>query len=119
VRKSLFWKGITFGIVGVIIFFTLTYASEKDTIKFQGYVMDLNFGKRMMDVNEMLFVWDEKTIINNHAGLPTTMDKLKPHSWVYIEAERDNVKKQMVIRKIYLLPKYIDKKERNRYPFMQ
>lgn len=117
--KSLFWKGITFGIVGMIIFFTLTYASEEDTIKLQGIMMGLNLGKKMMVVNERPFVWDEKTIINNDQGSLITIDKLKLDSWVYIEGERDKVNKRIMIKKIYLLPKYIDNKERNRYPFMQ
>ena len=117
--KSLFRKGITFGIVWMIIFFALTSASGEDKIRLQGYLMNLNSEKKMMMVNEGLFIWDEKTIINNDVGSPIPIEKFKPDSWVYIEGERDKVKKCIVIRKIYLLPKYIDKKERNRYPFMQ
>jgi hypothetical protein len=119
VGKSLFWKGIALGIGCVIIFFTLTYASEEDIIKLQGIIMDLDLGKKLMTVNERLFVWDEKTIISNAEGSLIPMEKLKPNSWVYIEGERDKVKKRIMIRKIYLLPKYIDGKERHLYPFIK
>ena len=115
--KSLAWKGIFLSIVWVIIFLTSALASEEDKIKFQGKIMGLNLEKKMMIVNEGLFVWDEETVINNHEGSLITIEKFKPDSWVYIEGER--IKKQIVIRKIYLLPKYVDNKERNRYPFMQ
>jgi hypothetical protein len=119
VRKSLFWKMMALGIGCLIIFFALTYASEEDIIKFQGIIMDLDFGKKLMIVNERLLVWDEKTIISNAEGSLIPMEKLKPNSWVYIEGERDKVKKQVMIRKIYLLPKYIDGKERHLYPFIR
>jgi len=115
--KSIFRKGITFGTVWMIIFFALTYASGGEKIRLQGHLMGLNLEKKVMIVNEGLFVWDEKTVINNHEGSPITIEKFKPDSWVYIEGEK--VKKQIVIRKIYLLPKYIGGKERYRYPFMQ
>ena len=115
--KNSVWKGIILSIVCMIILLTSTYASEEDKIKFQGKIMNLNLERKMMIVNEGLFVWDEKTVINNHEGSLVTIEKFKPDLWVYIEGER--VKKQIVIRKIYLLPKYIDNKERNRYPFMQ
>jgi hypothetical protein len=118
VGKSLFWKGIICGIVWMIIFLTLTYASEEGKIKLQGIIMDIDLKTNMMTVNERLFVWDEKTIISNEKGSPITIDKFKPKSWVYIEGERD-INKRMMIEKLYLLPKHVGNKERNLYPFME
>ena len=117
--KSLYRKGIALGTVWVIIFLALTYAFGEDNVRFQGHLMDLNLEKRMMLVNEGVLVWDDKTVINNDAGSPIPIEKFKPGSWVFIEGERDKVKKRIVIRKLFLLPKYIDYKERSRYPFMQ
>jgi hypothetical protein len=48
-----------------------------------------------------------------------TIDKSRPKTWVYIEGERDKYNNRIIINKIYLLPKYIDKKEKHLYPFMQ
>ena len=103
----------------MVILLTSTYALEEDKIKFQGKIMDLNLGKNMMIVNERLFILDDNTIIKNVEGSLITIEKIKMNSWAYIEAERDKTKNQMVIKKINLLPKHIDNKERNRYPFMQ
>ena len=119
--KNLNCKGIAPNIVWVIILFTLTYAFGEDQIRLQGKVMELNIKGNMMIVNERLFVWDEKTIMNNDKGIPITIDKFKPKSWVYIEGERDKIKsdKRIMIKKIYLLPKRIGKNERDLYPFIQ
>ena len=117
--KSLVWKGITLSVVWMIIIFTLTYASGEDQLRLQGKIMSLDLKKNEMIVNEEFFVWDDKTIMNNEKGSLITINKFKLKSWVYIEGERDKVNKRIVIRKIYLLPKRIDNKERNRYSFMQ
>jgi len=81
--------------------------------------MELDLKKSMMIVNEKLFIWNPKTIFNDEKGKPITVEKLSTKSWVYIEGENDKVHKRVVAQKIYLLPKYIDRKERHRYPFMQ
>jgi len=98
---------------------TLALASEEDIIKIQGVVMTLDVNKNTMIVNEKLFVWRENTAIYNDKGSPLTIDKFKPKSWVYIEGERDKNNRQIIIKKIYLLPKYVDKRERHLYPFME
>ena len=117
--KSFLFKGITLGIISVLLFFSLSFASEEGSIRLQGRVMQISLDNRMMMVNEGLFFWDEKTIINNHKGSPITPEMLKKNSYVYIEAENSKAIKGLRIRKIYLLPKYIDNKGRSRYPFMQ
>ena len=117
--KSLFRKGIILGAIGAIIVLASTYALGEDTVRFQGRLMVLNFEKRMMAVNESELVWDDKTAIYDDARSPIPIEKLKPGSWVFIEAERSKNQKHTVIRTLYLLPRYINYKERSRYPFMQ
>ncbi len=119
--KNPIGKGIALNIVWVIILFALTYAFGEDRIRLQGIIMELNMKTNMMIVNERLFVWDEKTIMNNDKGSPITIDKFKPKSWVYIEGDRDKIKtdKRIMIKKIYLLPKRIGKNERDLYPFIE
>jgi outer membrane protein assembly factor BamE (lipoprotein component of BamABCDE complex) len=98
---------------------TLAFASEEDTAKIQGIVMALDINKNTMIVNEKLFVWNQNTAVYNDKGSPMTIDKFKPQTWVYIEGERDKNNRRIIINKIYLLPKYVDKKERHLYPFME
>ena len=113
-------------IVGMILvschLFTssmLAYSSEEDMVKIQGMIMELDLKKNTMIVNEKLFVWSQNTAAYNDKGSPMTIDKFKPQTWVYIEGERDKNNRRIIINKIYLLPKYIDEKERPLYPFMQ
>jgi hypothetical protein len=98
---------------------TLALSSEEDTAKIQGIVMAIDVNKNTMIVNEKLFVWKENTAIYNDKGSPLTIDKFKPKAWVYIEGENDKNNRRIIINKIYLLPKYVDKKERHLYPFME
>jgi hypothetical protein len=85
----------------------------------QGIVMEVDLKKNMIVVNERMFAWDPNTIFYNEKGSPLTVDKLRAKTWVYIEGMRDNVRKRLVAEKIYMLPKYIDEKEKHLYPFME
>lgn len=73
----------------------------------------------MMIVNERQFSWDQQTLFYSEKGYPITLDQFKEKSWVYIEGEKDKLNKRIVIKKIYLLPKYVDNKEKHLYPFME
>jgi len=120
VAKSIICKGIVISVAWVVLFFALGSASEEESIRFQGKVMDIRLEKRIMTVNEGMFFWDEKTLINDHKGSPIPPEMIKKKSWVYIEAETHKKTKNGIrIRSIHLLPKYIDNKEQSRYPFMQ
>ena len=118
-KKRIFYKEVILVIFSILIFSFLTFASDEGIVRVQGIVMELDLKKNMMIVNERTFVWDQKTIFYNEKGSPITVDKLNTKTWVYIEGMRENVKKRVVAEKIYLLPKYIDEKEKYRYPFMQ
>jgi len=119
VKKSLLVGGMIFISFYLFIFSTLAFASEEDIVNIQGMIMDLDVKKNTMIVNEKLFVWSQNTSIYNDKGSPITIDQFKPKAWVYIQGERDKNNNRIIIHKIYLLPKYIDKKERPRYPFME
>jgi len=119
VKKRLLIGGIILISSYLLIFSTLAFASEDDIVKIQGMIMDLDVNKNTMIVNEKLFVWSQNTTLYNDKGFPLTIDKFKPKSWVYIEGERDKNNRRIIINKIYLLPKYVDKKERHLYPFME
>lgn len=117
--KGLFSKGLFWGIAWMIIFVTIPYAYGEDEIRLQGWLMGLNLEKKILMINEGSYILGDETIINNVAGSPISIRDLKPNSWVYIEGEKDKVNKRIMVKKIYLLPKYISYKEQNRYPFMQ
>ena len=118
-KKSLLVGGMIFISFYLFIFSTLAFASEEDIVNIQGMIMDLDVKKNTMIVNEKLFVWSQNTSIYNDKGSPITIDQFKPKTWVYIQGERDKNNNRIIIHKIYLLPKYIDKKERPRYPFIE
>jgi hypothetical protein len=96
---------------------TLTLASEEGISKTQGPIMSIDFKKNIMVVNEKTFIWNKSSIFNDERESKITVDKFKPKSWVFIEGEKGD--KYIIIKKVYLLPKYVDKKERYLYPFMQ
>jgi len=70
-------------------------------------------------INEMRIHIDKRTQILNAHNVSIPITELKPKRWVYIETEKDPVLKIDRARKIYLLPRYINPQEVNRYPFMR
>ncbi len=106
-------------ILFLLTFSALTFASDTNIVKMQGFLMSFDLKKNTVVINEMTFVWDQNTVFNNEKGSSVTVDKLKIKTWVYIEGENDKVHKRWVAKKIYVLPKYIEPKERHLYPFIQ
>lgn len=96
----------------------LTFASDPGIVKIQGVVMAVNLKQNSLTVNERTFSWDPQTLISNEKGQPVAPDKLKPQGWVYIEGIPDKTNRRNIAKKIYLIPKFIEKKERHLYPFM-
>ena len=81
-------------------------------------VMELDWRKKMITVNERSFAFDQNTIVYSEKGSPIPQDRLKTKTWVFIEGVKDKSQKK-VAKKIYLLPKYIDEKEKRLYPFIK
>jgi hypothetical protein len=97
----------------------LTSALQGDIVKLQGVVMVVDVKQGTFVVNEKLFVWDQHTAIQTEKGVPTTIDKLKVKDWVYVEGVEDTVRNRIEVKKIYLLSKRIDRKEKHLHPFME
>lgn len=106
-------------VLFTLVISSLTFASERDIVKTQGLVMAVYLSKNLMIVNERRYVWDQKTVFFNDKGSAITVDKLQTKAWVYIEGEEDRINKRVWAKKIYLLPKYINEKEKHLYPFME
>jgi hypothetical protein len=79
-------------------------AEEKNEVRIQGKVMELDVMKKTVIVNEKTFAWDQNTLFFNEKGSPITADKLTLQSQVSIEATRVK-SKPSIIKKIYLLSK--------------
>jgi hypothetical protein len=107
-----------FVVSSIIVFSTLTFASEEGTYKNQGSLMNIDHMKNTMIVNERRFAWNQNTAFYDSKGFLTGIDGFKPKSWVYIEGKK-HINNIILIEKIYLLPKYVGKKEKHRYPFME
>jgi hypothetical protein len=106
-------------LFSVFILATLALAQDTDIVKLQGRVMQLDLEKNVMTVNERLFVLDSQTSVRDEKEYPISIDRLKPEAWVYVEGKNNKAIKKLVAKKIYLLPKYIEKRERHLYPFME
>jgi hypothetical protein len=117
VRKANVYRFVMFTIVFMFIFSALAFAQGQDAFKIQGLIMNVDFQKKVMIVNESTFIWDQNTKFYNDKGSPVTVDKLRAKTWVYIQGVKDSAGKRMMAEKIYILPKYIDKKEKHLYPF--
>lgn len=80
--------------------------------------MSLDLYRNVITVNERVFVLDSQTLIKDEKHHSISMDGLKPEAWVYVVGENNRTIKKLVAQKIYLLPRYIERKERHLYPFM-
>jgi hypothetical protein len=112
-------KGILLSVFFLLVFSALTFSADINIVKMQGTVMSVDLKKSTVVISEKTFVWDQKTAFYNEKGSPITVDSLKIKGWVYIEGENDKANKRWVAKKIYLLPKFIERKERYLYPFIQ
>ena len=118
-KKSLLIGGIILISCHLFIFCALVLASGEDIVKIQGMIMAVDTYKKTMIVNEKSFAWSQNTATYDAKGSPITIVKFSPNTWVYIEGQKDKNNRLTIIDKIYLLPKYISKKERHLYPFMK
>ena len=112
-------KGIPLSVIFIIVFSASVLAAEEEIVQVQGLMMALDLKKNAMIVNEKIFAFNQNTTFHNDKGAAITIDKLRPKMWVYIEGLKDKTNKRIIARKIYLLPKYIEEKEKRLYPFIQ
>jgi hypothetical protein len=102
----------------ILIFSASAIAAEQDMVRIQGMIMELDLKRNKMVVNEKVFFWDANTLFYNENASPIKGDKFKTDTWVYIEGVRDSNIRQITIKKIYHLPKYIERDEGDLYPFI-
>ena len=98
-------KGIILIVCFIFLFSALAFAQGKD-VQSKGRVMEFDFAKKTVIVNEKTFVWDANTLFYDEKGSPITItaDRLAKGTLVRIEATYIK-KKPLVIKKLYLLPK--------------
>ena len=100
-----FGKGIIVIVCFIFLFSALAFAQGKD-IQSKGKVMQLDFAKKTVIVNEKTFFWDANTLFFDEKGSPIsiTEDRLVKGTMVRIEATWIK-NKPLVIKKLFLLPK--------------
>lgn len=102
----------------ILIFSASAIAAEQDMVRIQGKVMELDLKRNKIVVNEKVFFWDANTLFFDENASPIKGDKFKTDTWVYIEGVRDSNIRQITIKKIYRLPRYIERDESELYPFI-
>jgi hypothetical protein len=119
-QKVIFRQSIIFILIAFFTISFLAFAADQERVRFQGKVMELSSKKeKMMIVSERTIAWNEGTEFYNHKGISIPVENIKKGNWVYIDSVNDKKIRRITAKKIYLLPKYIDKKERYLYPFMK
>lgn len=100
-----FGKEVALIVCFVFLFSALAFAQGKD-IQTKGKVMQFDFAKKTVIVNEKTFVWDANTLFYDEKGTPIsiTEDRLIKGTRVSIEATWIK-NKPLVIKKLHLLPK--------------
>ena len=81
--------------------------------------MAVDLKKHTMVVNERMCTWNQETIIRNERGLPAALDQLKAKNWIYVEGVYDKVHHRVLAKTVYLLPKFVEKKDKGQYRFIK
>ena len=103
-KIKFFGKEVALIVCFIFLFSGLAFAQGKD-IQTKGKVMQLDFAKKTVIVNEKAFFWNPNTLFFDVKGSPIliTEDKLQKGTWVSIEATWIK-SKPLVIKKLSLLP---------------
>jgi len=105
-------------LCSILLLSASVFAAEQGVVKIQGKIDEIDLKKNRIVVNEKVFFWDANTLFYNENAFPIKVDKFKTDTWVYIEGVRNTGTRQITIKKIYHLPKYIDRGEGDLYPFI-
>jgi hypothetical protein len=105
VKIKFFGKELILIVCFFFLFSGLAFAQGKD-IQSKGKVMELDFAKKTVIVNEKTFVWNANSLFYDVKGAPIliTEDKLQKGTMVRIESTWIK-NKPLMIKKLYLLPK--------------
>jgi hypothetical protein len=104
VKRKFFGKEVILIVCFIFLFSALAFAQGKD-IQTKGKVMELDFAKKTVIVNEKTFFWNPNTLFFDEKGSPIsiTADRLAKGTLVSVEATWIK-KKPLVIKKLTLLP---------------
>ena len=83
--------------------------------QFQGVVMEIDSGKRVIYVNEMKVLVPKGTQITTARDVRLSFESLRPKQWVFIQARLE--RGHLVADKIVSIPRYIPPRERGKYRF--
>jgi hypothetical protein len=105
VKIRFFGKEVVLFVCFIFLFSALAFAQGKD-VQSKGKVMQLDFAKNTVIVNEKAFVWDANTLFFDEKGSPIiiTADRLAKGTMVRAEATYIK-KKPLMIKKLFLIPK--------------
>ena len=103
-KRKFLGKEVILIVCFIFLFSALAFAQGKD-VKSKGKVMQLDFAKKTVIVNEKTFVWNPNTLFFDEKGSPIsiTADRLIKGTMVSIEATWIK-NKPLVIKKLSLLP---------------
>ncbi len=94
-------------------------AKEANAIRTQGLINPGGNPKAgYLFINEMRVYYDKATLLLDQRETPIPITEFTAKKWVYMEVEKDS-RGKIRARKMYLLPHYINPKERKKLSFMK
>lgn len=103
----------------LLIPLSLAQAKEGNPIRTQGLINPGGNPKAgYLFINEMRVYYDRTTLLMDQREMPIPITEFTARKWVYMEVEKDS-RGRIRARKIYLLPHYINPKERKKLSFMK
>ena len=104
-KRKFLGKEIILIVCFIFLFSALAFAQGKD-IQTKGKVMELDFAKKTVIVNEKTFVWNSNTLFYDEKGSPITIAAGRLTKGTAVSIEATWIKnKPLVIKKLTLLPK--------------
>ncbi len=106
----------------LILFIPLSLAQAKEAspiLRTQGLINPGGNPKAgYLFINEMRVYYDRATLLMDEREVPIPITEFTAKKWVYMEVEKDP-RGRIRARRMYLLPHYIDPKERKKLSFMR
>ena len=94
-------------------------AKEAKAIRTQGLINPGGNPKAgYLFINEMRVYYDKATLLMDQREMPIPITEFTAKRWVYMELEKDS-RGRIRARRMYLLPHYINPKERKKISFMK
>ena len=96
--------------------FPLTPAwGDRQDQQFQGVVMEIDSGERVIYVNERKVLVPKGTEITTTRDVRLSFESLRPKQWVFIRVRSEG--KDLVADRIVRIPRYSPPRERGKYRF--